>query len=574
MTKTVKVTLLVSALTWLSGCAQTAIQPEPATADSSSSAEETTIAAAGESSFEPSTLYSLLVAELAGQRGLPRVTLHNYLQEARNTGDLGLIKRSIQLASELREKDALLEAAMLWTEAEPENPAPYSIASKELIQSGKAKEATPLLEKALQLDSLEVIDTLANRGQSMSKEELATYLEVIDGLLAKTPDNAYLLYAKASLVTQTKDYEAALELTRKALSSDPEYDRAILLEADLQARLGHIDTALGHLREQLGEREHKQFRILYTRLLMEKQLYPQAEEQADLLASLYRDDENILFYLGVLMLEHERLDASERYFSQLSDLTGINGALRYYHGRIAQLRGNKQQALEYYAGVDDPRYLISSYTEMTHLLDQPEDYEQLNTLFQQARQRTPNASPLLFTLESNWLVDHKLLHEAMTQLNQGLEAHPEETRLLYTRAMLWEQLDNLAAMEADLRTLIKLEPENATALNALGYTLTDKTGRHQEAQALIEKALKLKPDDPAILDSMGWVHYHLKDLKLALQYLQRAYEIFPDPEIAAHLGTVQWEIGNHDDAINTWDEALKAHPQHPLLLKARQLANP
>lgn len=568
MTNSGKVTLFIALSLVLSGCAQTPQQTEPAAPEPQPAPAPTV----EEASFEPSTLYTLLVAELASQRGLPRVTLHNYLQEARHTGDLGVIKRAADLANELRDEDALLEVALLWADAEPDNPMPYTLATKQLIHQGKVDQAIPMLEKALELDSADVINTLAARGKSMPPEEQQSYLQLLNRLLEKSPDNAYLLFAKASILANQGEYETALKLTQRSLSSEPDYDRAILQEADLQARLGHIDTALGHLREHLERKGNKPFRMLYTRLLMEKSQYNQAEEQADILAALNRNDENVLFYLGVLMLEHERLDASERYFSQLSDLTGINGALRYFHGRIAQLRGNTEQALEYYANVDDPRYLISSFTEITSMLGSPDDYSTLTALFAQARGRTPALSSVLFALEANWLTEQELFNEARQLLDLGIKEHPEDTRLLYSSAMLWERLNNLPSMEQDLRKLLELNPDNATALNALGYTLTDRTDRHQEALQLISKAHNLKPEDPAILDSMGWVYYHLGDLPKALGYLQQAYEIFPDPEIAAHLGTVYWDMGNRIQAMSIWDEALEQHPEHDLLLRSRQQA--
>ncbi len=566
--------ILLTAL--ITGCAQTPSQPapesEPASIASTLPAEKATTLPAEKGSFEASTLYGLLVAELANQRGLPRVTLHNYLQEAHKTKDIGVITRAVELANSLQDSEKLLEASLIWVEVEPNNPIPFTLATKELIRQGDVKNAAPLLEKSLQLNSIEVIDTLASRGQAMSDKERQTYLSLFDDLLEKEPENPYFLYAKASLLTHEKAYDQALTLTKKALFNAPSYDRAILLEADLHARLGHIDTAIGHLREQLNKKDHKQFRTLYTRLLLETDQYPEAEKQADILARANPNDENLLYHLGLLMLEHERLDLSERYLSQVEDIIGFNGALRFYQGRIAQLRGNKQQAIEYYANVDDSRFFISSYTEIGNILHRSTDQQQLAEIFALARQRTPDYAPLLYSMESNWLTEHELNKPALALLNQALEEHPTDMRLLYTRAMLWEQFNKLTAMEADLKKLLQSHPDNATALNALGYTLTERTDRHEEAKQLISKALALKPEDPAILDSMGWVLHNLGDYAAALAFLKKAHDIFPDPEIAAHLGTVYWKLGDKASALNVWDTALKDNPDHKLLVESRAQA--
>lgn len=577
MTNNGKLSLAVFLTAIITGCAQSTPKPteslesEQAVTSPESSVE--TESSANKGSFQASTLYSLLVAEFANQRGLPRVTLNKYIQEARKTQDIGVIQRAAHLAGQLKDREALLEIALIWVNAEPDNPVPLSLAAKELIRKGDAAQAAPLLEKSLTLNSLEVIDTVASRGKSMTTQERQTYLLLFDDLLKKTPESPYLLYAKASLLTHDAEYEQALALTQQALVNDPSYDRAVLLEADLQAHLGHLDTAIGHLREQLGEKDHKQFRTLYTRLLLEKNQYREAEKQADILTSSYSQDENLLYHLGVLMLEHERLDASEKILDQLSELIGFNGALHYLQGRIAQLRGNQQQALEYFINVDDSRYYISSFQEIGNILNRAEDQAQLAELFQRARINTPDYAPWLYGMESNWLIDHELDKAALALLNQALTEHPKDIRLLYTRGMLWERFDDLPNMEADFKALLKEQPDNATALNALGYTLTDRTERHEEAFQLIEKALKLKPEDPAILDSMGWVLHNLGDFQGALPHLKKAYALFPDPEVAAHLGTVHWKLGQKEQAMQIWNNALKEHPDHQLLNKSRALAD-
>lgn len=573
MTNYGKLSLAVSLVILITGCAQSPSKsiktPEHEQTSASSNPSLDAETSTSKGSFEASTLYSLLVAELANQRGLPRVTLNKYIQEAQKTKDLGVIQRAALLASQLQDREALLDVALIWAEAEPNNPDPLSLAAKELIRKGDVARATPLLEKSLELNSIDVIDTVASRGKSMTPQERQTYLSFFDDLLTKNPEAPHLLYAKASLLTHEAEYQQALELIQQALISDPDYDRAVLLEADLQAQLGHVDTAIGHLREQLEQKDHKQFRTLYTRLLLEKNQYREAEKQADILVSHYPEDENLLYHLGVLMLEHERLDASEHILNQLADIIGFNGALHYFQGRIAQLRGNEQQALEYFIGVDDPRYYINSFKEIGNILDQSENQPQLSELFQRARSNSPDYAPWLYSMESHWLIDHDLNDTAMALLNQALTEHPKDIRLLYTRSMLWDHFDNLSNMEADLKALLKEQPDNATALNALGYTLTDRTDRHNEARDLISKALTLKPEDPAILDSMGWVLHNLGEYQEALPHLEKAYDIFPDPEIAAHLGTVYWKLGQKDRAIEIWDNALKEHPDHELLKKSR-----
>jgi len=119
-----------------------------------------------------------------------------------------------------------------------------------------------------------------------------------------------------------------------------------------------------------------------------------------------------------------------------------------------------------------------------------------------------------------------------------------------------------------------MKPDCAPAYNALGYTLAERNERLDEAQKLIEKALALTPDDHFILDSMGWVHYRMGRLDQELEFIRRAYDNQPDPEIAAHLGEVLWQQGKHEEAISTWDAALREYPDNEVLVNTAKKFHP
>ena len=158
----------------------------------------------------------------------------------------------------------------------------------------------------------------------------------------------------------------------------------------------------------------------------------------------------------------------------------------------------------------------------------------------------------------------------MQQANHALSEFEQDTNLLYTRAILAERLGNPAGLEADLRSILQREPENAMALNALGYTLADRNDRLDEALVLIEQAHKLKPEDPAILDSLGWVHYRLGNLDLAEELLRRAFAAFPDAEVGAHLGEVLWQQGKQREARRVWEDAAEQSDDSTLIDATRE----
>ena len=180
----------------------------------------------------------------------------------------------------------------------------------------------------------------------------------------------------------------------------------------------------------------------------------------------------------------------------------------------------------------------------------------------------------LIQAQAELLRDSKEHAAAFEVLSEGLKRFPDSADLLYDRAMVAEKLDKLDVLEADLRRVIVLRPDDAQTYNALGYTLADRTDRLAEANSLLDKALSLAPEDPFILDSVGWAQYRSGNLARAQEYLERAYKVRPDPEIAAHLGEVLWARGQRDQAGKLWQTSLQTHPQNEVLLETLRRLNP
>ncbi|MEO8741979.1 MAG: tetratricopeptide repeat protein, partial [Lysobacteraceae bacterium] len=176
--------------------------------------------------------------------------------------------------------------------------------------------------------------------------------------------------------------------------------------------------------------------------------------------------------------------------------------------------------------------------------------------------------------EAELLSQHGRNDEALAAYGRGLAMFDGDTGLLYGRALLLEGMDRIADAETDLRNIIAMEPDNTQALNALGYTLADRTSNYAEAQVLIEHALRLQPDSPAILDSLGWVQHRLGRNAEALHNLRRAFALQKDAEIAAHLGEVLWLTGDKDAARNVWKQGLAIDKENRAMQRVVQDYHP
>jgi len=187
----------------------------------------------------------------------------------------------------------------------------------------------------------------------------------------------------------------------------------------------------------------------------------------------------------------------------------------------------------------------------------------LERLIREADDRQVQTQALL--LLAQLMRESERAEEGFQLLDASLAKDPKRVELLYDHAMAAERLNRLEVAEKSLRLLIELRPRYAHAYNALGYALADRNIRLDEAQQLIEKALELAPEDPHIIDSMGWVLYRRGNLQGALEYLQRAYRLQADAEIAVHLGEVLWKLGRRDEALELWRIARKSEPGNAVL---------
>jgi tetratricopeptide (TPR) repeat protein len=270
--------------------------------------------------------------------------------------------------------------------------------------------------------------------------------------------------------------------------------------------------------------------------------------------------------IGLLSLQMDEFEVAETNLKRGLELNYRDpDTLRFYIGQSYEERKRYRDAMQWYAQVTEGDQFVAAQARYAFLLGRENTLAEAREYLQNVKVQSDEQRAMLIQAEAQLLREAKNYRESYDLLAGALERQPENPELLYDSALAAEKLDKLEVVETNLRKLIKLKPDHAQAYNALGYTLADRTDRYGEAKQYIEKALALSPEDPFILDSMGWVYYRMGNPAEGLSYLERAYTARPDPEIAAHLGEVLWSKGRQSDAEKVWRSSQKEHPENELL---------
>jgi tetratricopeptide (TPR) repeat protein len=541
-------------------------EPQSTQVESGDSKIASSIAPDNYAPFPASTLYSLLVAEVAGQRQQFDVSLANYLDQARKTQDPGIAERATRIAQYLGTNQYTLESAKLWVANAPLEAQAHQVLAHALMKASDFSSALNHMESVLELAGASQFDYLALNAQKLSHIEKLDLLQQFERLTQKHQDYAQLWMAQGTLLLQLEDYPAALIALNQALSLREEYTAAALTKARVLHKLQHAEEALvllDDLHDSLPK--HKGIGVLRARILIDLKRFSEARAAFKYLAQIFTNDYSIHLSLGLLHMELAEYDQAIAVLSPLTLQDKIAHEAYFYLGRIAEKQQDPIRALRNFQNVQQGRQFLPAQFKASQILIEREGVNAARDYLTHKRSEFPTYDTELLQLEVELLIKHDQTDEAYQLVSSALIESPDNTKLLYSRGLLAEKLGNIQQLETDLRHIISLTPDNAEAINALGYTLADKTDRIDEALGLIQQALTIAPNNPAIIDSLGWVYYRLGDLHQALELLQKAFSNFPDHEVAAHLGEVLWKLERKDEAKNVWQQGLEQNPDSTII---------
>jgi len=518
-------------------------------------------------SLDADLVYAVLVAEVAGRRGDLAMAFTHYLHAAQLARDPKMAELAVRAAISGGDDAGAARAAALWLAITPDSPGAHQLAAVLRLKAGEREDALTHLARVVQLAAdpeYGYQQAAALIGRAASPPERVA---LMSDLVARDETNADAQQALALVAASVEQFEVAAAAAARAQALRPDWDKPRLFLIRLLLAEGKRDAARAQLEQFIAARpDDRALRLLYAQFLVDEKDYTGARALfTQLLADQPRAPE-VLFAAGILSLELEDLAAARDYLTRLYETGERRDETSYYLGQLEERAEQPGAALDWYAKSQGAN-LMEARVRTAVLRAKAGEVERAREIIQQLRDLAPDEAPALFLAEAEILDQAGRPDAAMQVYGDALAAFPDNPDLLYGRAMYAVKLERIGPAEQDLRRIIEQHPDHADALNALGYTLADRTDRYQEALGYIERAYQLKPTEPAILDSAGWVNYRLGRYEAALEYLRKANDAMKDGEIAAHLGAVLWALDRQAEARAVWDAALKDHPDHPYLLE-------
>lgn len=525
--------------------------------------------------LEHDTLYDLLVAEVAAQRNQINVTLLNYIQQARHTRDPEVIKRAINAAQFAKDPVAIVELGLLWVEVEPDSAAAHQLLAYQYSLAREYGDAITHIDRVIELGGRVSVESLAIGSQTLPDPDKLKLLELYEKLEQKHPESLPVRYSLAIILANLKRSDEALAKLDSVIATDPNFEVAYVLKANLLYEQKKTEAALAFTEKGYSKfPKNNALGRLYASLLIDAKRLDDAEEVFSELSQSHPNVPAFKLSLALVKLENQKIEESSKLLTELIQAKTLANEAHYYLGRIHDSEKDIDTAVDHYLSIQAGQHKAPSRERALYLLMQDGRFDEALKILEQQRKSSPSEAQKLWALQYKLLNNFEQDELTLDTLNQAIDAYPTSQELLYTRAMWLDSKNRIEDMEADLRTILALDPNNAIALNALGYTLADKTTRYQEAFELISKALEIKPDNAAILDSMGWVLFKLDEPEKSLIFLLKAFQKFSDGEIGAHLGEVLLSLNQKTEAYEVWQKSLEINPEHPLLIKTLERLAP
>jgi tetratricopeptide (TPR) repeat protein len=565
--------LLICLVLLLPGCATLSSQGDDAASVQEVSAEPETLNLPNVD-LDGEILFRLLTADVAVQRQQFGLAASLYLFVAQDTRDPRLAEEAARMALFARMDPEALEAARLWVELVPDSRSAREAIIAAYIRNGDAEAVQEHLDYMLahgdhdgkQKDD-RLFQLIVSLVQHDGNRDIQTAYMAVKRLAERHPDDPFATYAYGYIALhdgKLSEARAAIEATMKAR---PDWLGAKNLYAGILRMQGSPFEAAVYLGGVVKDNPDAiDIRLNYARLLVETRQLDEALKQYLWVIDKRPDNEDALLVAGLLSVQLNQLDQAKDLLERLVAMGQRLDVAHFYLGQIADIHDDTEAAINHYTEVTGGEHYVDAQLRIAALLAQRGDVLLARAHLDKLREAKSPELNRIDILEAHILANDGQDEEAMKVYQTALQREPDDRDLLYNQALLADKLGQFELVEKNLQKVIAENPDDASALNALGFSMSNHTTRYKEAYRYVQRALELRPDSGPILDSVGWVLYRLGRLDEAVDYLRRSLEFIQEKEVYAHLGEVLWMRGDRDAAREIWQQALERVPGDKVIL--------
>lgn len=538
-----------------------------------------------EVSLTSTILFRILASEISAQRGSYLPAGKTMLDLGREVGDYRLARRALEFYLAGGNLPGALEASRVWLKLMPDDPEASSTEMALAAASGQTSGLAAALKKQIDTASdktVAIMQAFAVLSRMPDKRMALRILgEAIGESNAKHLVAGHL--ALADMARAAGDNARALEESRRALAGAPRSEEAALRVFEYGLNVDP-DQALRDATDFVAVQPNaRRLRVIMASYLAERGQFDAAMAELNAMVKRSPEDFDLLFMQAQVSYRAKRLEQARGFLEQYvavqsqrlrasaaAGATDAPAALAEAYqllSRIAEEQGQLDEAVSLLAKIEDPSVRYNSRIRQALIRAKQKRLDEALALIDSANAQTDEELIMGGSAAAQILRDAKRLPEAIKRLQALDERLPDSVNIKYELAMLYERDNQMRAAERLLRQVIALDAGYAHAYNALGYSLADRNQRLPEALALITRALEISPQDPFIMDSMGWVKFRMGQFEEAVDYLSRAYALRPEAEIAAHLGEALWRLKRQDEARRVWKEGVEQDATNKTLLE-------
>ena len=517
----------------------------------------------------PDLVFRLLLAEIASQRGELNLASELFLDLAKQTDSALLAERATRLTGLTRNGTIALEASKVWNELNKDSNDAQQALSEILIANNKLGEAKPILQKLLLKEKTRASGFLYLNSMLSRVSDKKAVLILVADLAQPYPKLAEAHFAVVHAAWIAKDqkiYEKELTAINQI---KPDWEMPILFKGQILAQENPEETLNFYSNFLNKYPKSNDVRLEYAKLLTNGRKFNEAKNEFIKLVGAANSSAEITIAVGLLSIELEDYDLAEKYFLQsLKRNPKDKDQIYIYLAKIADKKNQGDAAIVWLNKVSSGNHFIESKLIIAEVIAKKESIDKALVFLNTINSNSLDEKLSILQLKISLLTRSNRHQEAFQLMQNEATNFAQSPEFKFDYALLADKLNKYDLMERLLREAIKIKPDYAVAYNALGYSFADRNINLEDAKKYIEVALSISPSNHYILDSMGWLYFRLGKLDLALSFIQKAYDVQPDPEIAAHLGEILWAQGKKKESNDVLELSLQSFPDNEVLKEA------